>query len=46
MAKYGHLLYRVPMLAKQLTGPYVKRRLMAMWPSAMGLEPRCPWSTH
>ena len=38
VAKYGHLLYRVPMLAKQLTGPYLRRRLMAMRPSAMGLD--------
>ena len=38
MAKYGHLLHRVPMLAKQLTGPYLRRRLMAMRPSAMGLD--------
>ena len=38
VAKYGHLLYRVPVLAKQLTGPYLRRRLMAMRPSAMGLD--------
>ena len=38
VAKYGHLLHRVPMLAKQLTGPYLRRRLMAMRPSAMGLD--------
>ena len=38
VAKYGHVLHRVPMLAKQLTGPYLRRRLMAMRPSAMGLD--------
>ena len=38
MAKYGHLLYEVPMLAKPLPGPYLKRRLMGMRPSAMGLD--------
>ena len=38
VAKYGHLLHRVPMLAKQLTRPYLRRRLMAMRPSAMGLD--------
>ena len=38
LAKYGHLLQRVPMLAKQLTGPYLRRRLMAMCPSATGLD--------
>ena len=43
VAKYGHLLHRVPMLAKQLTGPYLRRRLMAMRPSAMGLD---GWSLH
>mmetsp|Transcript_64635 Transcript_64635/g.107098 ORF Transcript_64635/g.107098 Transcript_64635/m.107098 type:complete len:87 (+) Transcript_64635:360-620(+) len=29
--------------AKQLTGPYLRRRLMAMRPSAMGLD---GWSLH
>ena len=43
MAQYGHLLHRVPMLAKRLSGPYLKRRLMAMRPSAMGLD---GWSLH
>ena len=32
------MLHWVPMLAKQLTGPYLRRRLMAMCPSAMGLD--------
>ena len=35
MAKYGHLLHRVPMLAKQLPRPYLRGRLMAMRPWAM-----------
>ena len=38
LAKYGHLLHRVPMLAKQPTGPYLRRHLMPMRPSAMGLD--------
>ena len=38
LAKYGHLLHRVPILAKQLTGRYLRHRLMAMRPSAMGLD--------
>ena len=38
LAKYGHLLHKVPMLAKQLTRPYLRRRLMAMRPSATGLD--------
>ena len=38
MANYGHLLHRVPMLAKRLTQLYLRRRLMAMHPSAMGLD--------
>ena len=37
-AKYGHVLYRVPMLAKQLTGPYLRRPLMAMRSWGMGLD--------
>ena len=38
VAKYGHLLHRVPILAKPLTGDYVRRRLRAMRPLAMGLD--------
>ena len=38
VAKYGHLLHRLPMLAKQLTGPYLRRRIMAMRPSAIGRD--------
>ena len=40
MARYGHLLYRVSMLAKQLTRPLLRRRPRAMRPSTVGLDGR------
>ena len=40
MAKYGHLLHGMPMLAKPVTGLYLTCRLMALRPLAMGLDGR------
>ena len=38
MAMFGHPLHQVPMLAKPLTGDYVRRHLMAMRPTSMNLN--------
>ena len=38
MAKYGHHLRKVPMLASKVTGGLLRKRLRAMLPSFMGLD--------
>ena len=38
MAKYGHHVRRIPMLASQLIGGLLRKCLRAMLPSSMGLD--------
>ena len=38
MAKYRRYLRKIPMLASQLTGGLLRKRLRAMSPSSMGLD--------